>query len=216
MEENRIDQEEPVGEEKQTSVPTDEVREEPEDMEVRSENGENQLGFYLKTIENLRRERDEHYDLLLRKQADFENFKKRITKEKEELRLSAQGEILQQLLTILDAFEKGLSTLEGSSENAALETYREGYELMLREFQSILGKFGVSEIPGAIDRFDPNVHEAVVREVTSEHEEGEILDEYRKGYMIRDRLLRPAQVKVAVEQTDATSGGEAGSGETRE
>ena len=216
MEENRINLDEPVGEEKHTSGPADEAKKTPEKMEERSENEEDQLGFYLETIENLRRERDEYYDLLLRKQADFENFKKRTTKEKEELRLSTQGEILQQLLTILDAFEKGLSTLETDSENAALETYREGYELILREFQSILGKFGVSAIPGAGERFDPNVHEAVVREVTSEHEEGEILDEYRKGYMIKDRLLRPAQVKVAAEPTDSASAGEVESGETGE
>ncbi len=167
------------------------------------------------SVENLKRERDENYDLLLRKQAEFDNFRKRVTKEKEELRLSAQAAVIEKVLNIVDAFEKGLSSLEQESEESALETYRQGYELMFEEFKSVLKKFNVTEIPGSGTCFDPNVHEAVVREVTTEYEEGEILEEYRKGYMIKDRLLRPAQVKVAV-QPDRLSVGEEESGNPQE
>lgn len=167
------------------------------------------------SVENLKRERDENYDLLLRKQAEFDNFRKRVTKEKEELRLSAQAAVIEKVLNIVDAFEKGLSSLEQESEESALETYRQGYELMFEEFKSVLKKFNVTEIPGSGTCFDPNVHEAVVREVTTEYEEGEILEEYRKGYMIKDRLLRPAQVKVAV-QPDKLAVGEEESGNPQE
>ncbi len=167
------------------------------------------------SVENLKRERDENYDLLLRKQAEFDNFRKRVTKEKEELRLSAQAAVIEKVLNIVDAFEKGLNSLEQESEESALETYRQGYELMFEEFKSVLKKFNVTEIPGSGTCFDPNVHEAVVREVTTEYEEGEILEEYRKGYMIKDRLLRPAQVKVAV-QPDKLAVGEEESGDPQE
>ena len=167
------------------------------------------------SVENLKRERDENYDLLLRKQAEFDNFRKRVTKEKEELRLSAQAAVIEKVLNIVDAFEKGLSSLEQESEESALESYRQGYELMFEEFKSVLKKFNVTEIPGSGTCFDPNVHEAVVREVTTEYEEGEILEEYRKGYMIKDRLLRPAQVKVAV-QPDKLAVGEEESGDPQE
>ena len=151
------------------------------------------------SIENLKRERDENYDLLLRKQAEFENFRKRVSKEKENVRLSAQAAVIEKLLNIADSFEKGLDSLAQESEEATLETYRQGYKLMLKEFKLVLDKFDVTEISGFGAWFDPNVHEAVVREVTSEHEEGKILEEYRRGYMIKDRLLRPAQVKVAAQ-----------------
>ena len=151
------------------------------------------------SIESLKRARDENYDLLLRKQAEFENFRKRVIKEKEEERLSAQATVIERLLNIVDSFEKGLDSLVQESEEATLETYRQGYGLMLKEFKLVLEKFDVTEIPGLGAWFDPNVHEAVVREVTAEHEEGKILEEYRKGYMIKDRLLRPAQVKVAAQ-----------------
>ena len=211
MKDNTIGLDGSIAERKKASIPTDELEEVSEEVENRIKE-EDEFDLSPEAIENLIRERDEYCDLLLRKQADFENFKKRITREKKELRLSAQVEILQQLLIILDAFEKGLSTLEENPENAALETYQEGYQLMLREFQTILGKFGVNEIPGVGSYFDPNVHEAIVREITSEHEEGEILDEYRKGYMIGARLLRPTQVKVAVKPTDPTSVGKPESG----
>jgi molecular chaperone GrpE len=128
----------------------------------------------------------------------LENYRKRVAKEKDELRLTAQARVLEELLPVLDAFEKGLHSLKAAPGDSELEAYREGYELMFKEVQSVLKKFAVIEIPGVGAHFDPNVHEAVIREVTTECEEGEILDEYRKGYKINDRLLRPSQVKVAV------------------
>ena len=167
----------------------------------------------LETIENLRKEKEEQHDLLLRKQAELENYRKRVAKEKDELSLTAQARVLEELLPVLDAFEKGLHSLKAADGDSELESYREGYELMFKEVQSVLEKFAVIEIPGVGTPFDPNVHEAVVREVTTERKEGEILDEYRKGYKIKDRLLRPSQVKVAVHPAEPSVAHEKGQGE---
>ncbi len=167
----------------------------------------------LETIEILRKEKEEHLDLLLRKQAEFENYRKRVAKEKEQLRLTAQASVLEELLPVLDALEKGLHSLPAAPGDSELEAYREGYELMFKEVQSVLRKFAVIEIPGVGAPFDPNIHEAVVREVTTGYKEGEILDEYRKGYKIKDRLLRPSQVKVAVHPAEPSVAQEQGQGE---
>ena len=151
------------------------------------------------SLKTLGKELDQTKDLLLRKQAEFENYRKRIRKERGEQRLAAQAEVFEKLLPTLDALEKGLESLREAPENSELETYRQGYEFMLQEIRSVLEKFGVTEIPGLGNPFDPKIHEAVLREVTSEHEDGKILDEFRKGYKIQHRLLRPAQVRVAVQ-----------------
>lgn len=162
------------------------------------------LDFYLQTIESLQKEKDEYYDLLLRKQAEFENFRKRVLKEKEEERLAGHAEILRELLPVVDACEKGLESMESHpSDDPTLETYRQGYELMLKRVKVVLDKFQVAETPGVGSQFDPRVHEAVSREVTSEHSDGEILEQFQKGYTIGNRLLRPAQVKVAVQPVES-------------
>jgi molecular chaperone GrpE len=136
-----------------------------------------------------------------------------VAKEKEQLRLTAQASVLEELLPVLDALEKGLHSLPAAPGDSELEAYREGYELMFKEVQSVLRKFAVIEIPGVGAPFDPNVHEAVLREITTGYKEGEILDEYRKGYKLKDRLLRPSQVKVAVHPVEPSAAPEKGQGE---
>lgn len=176
-------------------------QESPVDPEEASQEG---LDSEEDSLETLGKELDQTKDLLLRKQAEFENYRKRIRKERGEQRLAAQAEVFEKLLPTLDALEKGLERLREAPENSELETYRQGYEFMLQEIRSVLEKFGVTEIPGLGNPFDPNIHEAVLREVTSEHEDGKILDEFRKGYKIQHRLLRPAQVRVAVQPDQET------------
>ena len=158
----------------------------------------------LETMEVLKKERDEIHDLWLRKHAEFENYRKRVDREKEEFRVRAQGDVIRGMLGVLDAFEKGLEALSQESDESGLKTYQDAYELMLKEFRSVLEKFGLTAVPGQGHLFDPNVHEAVLSEMSADHEDGEILDEFRKGYKLKDLLLRPAQVKVAV-QADTLS-----------
>jgi len=149
-------------------------------------------------VEELVREREEFRDLLLRKQAEFENYRKRTEKERSDVTRSAHAEVISQLLPIIDACEKGLDSLRAAHAEVDRRTYLEGYELLLKQMQGILERYNVTEVPGIGSSFDPNFHEAVLREVTDNHAENEVLEEYRKGYLIGERLLRPSQVKVAV------------------
>ena len=144
------------------------------------------------------KERDEYLDLLARKQAEFENYRRRVEKEKADIRIRAQSEVVREVLSVIDACEKGLeSLLQADAHDSGV--FVEGYELLLKQLTSLLDKFDVTEIPGVGATFDPNVQEAVVRDVDPGHEEGEILEQYRRGYLIKDKLLRPSQVRVAVQ-----------------
>jgi len=156
----------------------------------------------LSPLEALRQEKEEVYDQLLRKHAEFENYRKRVTKERQEFRQSHQAEVLRELLTALDACEKGIESFPDPPENPELEVYRQGYELILKELRALLFKFNVTEISAIGSPFDPNLHEAVLREETTKHREGQVVDEFRKGYLLHDRLLRAAQVKVAVQPVE--------------
>jgi molecular chaperone GrpE len=162
---------------------------------------------------DVERERDEYYDLLLRRQAEFENFKRRVNREKSEMRISGKLEVLEDLLPIIEACEKGLESMREEADSVG-ETYLDGYELLLKELRSVLEKHNVVEVPGVGKAFDPNMHEAVVREVTNDSAEGEILEEFRKGYQLGERLLRPSQVRVAVWPADKNEENETSSVET--
>lgn len=184
----------------------DQSAEEPITLDP-SEAGETSadLEFYVKTIEELRQERDQYYDQLLRKQAEFENYRKRVNREKDELRATAKIEVLRELLPLLDSAQTGLDSLRELKAGAERQAFVRGYELLVRGITSVLERFGVAPVPGEGEPFDPNLHEAVTREVSDELEEGQILEEFRKGYQMGDRLLRPSQVKVAVHPEEASS-----------
>ncbi|HOM98912.1 MAG TPA: nucleotide exchange factor GrpE [Acidobacteriota bacterium] len=148
-------------------------------------------------LQQLERERDEYLELLQRTRAEFENYQRRVAQEREEIRAAAQAELIAQILPVVDACERGLAhMLEEAS--ATDRSYVEGYELLLRELKAFLEKHDVEEVPGVGADFDPNVHEAVMRELTTSAPENQILEEFRKGYRRGGRLLRPSQVKVAV------------------
>jgi molecular chaperone GrpE len=144
-------------------------------------------------VATLVRERDDYYDRLLRKTAEFDNYRKRIDRERREQTDRAVLDLLQELLLVLDDFDLAL-TAEGSESASA---YRKGVELIHAKLHDLLKKYGVRPIEAVGTQFDPNLHEAVVHEASPGHREGEVIDELRRGYMIGDRLLRPAMVKVA-------------------
>jgi molecular chaperone GrpE len=154
-------------------------------------------------METLRKEKDEIYDRLLRKHADFENFRKRIEKEKREFQQYALSDIMSELIFILDNFERAFSHAgEASSE------YKKGVELIYRQLKDVLEKRGLNAIQTEGRKFDPNFHEAVAREERNDLEEGTILEELQKGYFFQNRLLRPAMVKVSyTTHEDAPGGG---------
>ena len=158
--------------------------------------------IYEEALEDLARQRDEYYDLLLRKQAEFDNYRKRTERNRFEARLQGQSDLVVELLPVLDACAKGLEVMSAADPDPALAPYLDGYRLLTEQMKSVLEKFQVTAVPGVGSRFDPRVHEAVLREFTREHEEGTVLEEYRPGYLIRDKLLRAAQVKVAMPPPD--------------
>ena len=142
---------------------------------------------------DLQRERDDYYDRWLRKTAEFDNYRRRVERERREQTDQSIVDLLQELLLIVDDFDLALTVEAG--EGAA--AYRKGVELIYGKLQDLLRKYGVKPIESLGADFDPKLHQAVVHELSPEHREGEVIDELRKGYMIGDRLLRPAMVKVA-------------------
>jgi molecular chaperone GrpE len=135
------------------------------------------------------------YDRLLRGQAEFENYRKRVERERGELYQRGRDDVLLQFLPVVDNFERALSSLETSDGDA--ESMRHGVELIHKQFKDLLSKFGLEAVEALGQVFDPHVHEAVTTEATDKHEENTVIEEFQRGYRIGDRLLRPAKVKVA-------------------
>ena len=141
----------------------------------------------------LRRERDEYYDRLLRKTAEFENYRKRVERERREQADQSVADVLSELLLVVDDFERALSV--EPDEGAA--SYRRGVELIHTKLHDLLRKQGVRPIVALGADFDPRLHQAVTYEAAPDRRDGEVIGEMRRGYTIGDRLLRPSMVKVA-------------------
>jgi molecular chaperone GrpE len=140
----------------------------------------------------IERERDDYKDRWLRKSAEFDNYRKRVERERREQADQSVVDLLQQLLLVVDDFDRAL-TVSGDEGGA----YRKGVELIHAKLHDMLRKQGVRPMDVLGSDFDPNIHMAVMHEESPEHREGEVIGELQKGYMLHDRLLRPAMVKVA-------------------
>ena len=144
--------------------------------------------------DQFQRERDEYYELLLRKTAELDNFRKRIDRERTERESAAAVDLIADMLPLLDDLERALDV---DADTTTTASYREGVELIHRQLLDLLVKRGVSPIDAVGADFDPHVHQAVATEAVADHRDGEVIDELRRGYMIRGRLLRAAMVRVA-------------------
>ena len=147
-----------------------------------------------------RADADEWRDRFMRKAAEFENYRKRMDREKSELRISSQSVILRDILPVLDGFDRALKYLgeaDGGAGSAA--RWREGVDLLYRQMSDALAQAGVAPIDAKGKPFDPHLHEAISREETSKFADGTVVAELRRGYMFKDSLLRPSQVIVAVQ-----------------
>jgi molecular chaperone GrpE len=138
-------------------------------------------------------ERDALQDRLLRTAAEFDNYRKRVERERRELSDAIAADVLAGLLPIVDDLERALQAEAGVDASA----YRQGVELIHKQLVELLRRRGATPIEAVGTDFDPNVHEAVVHEESPGHREGEVIEEFRRGYRIGDRLLRPSMVKVA-------------------
>jgi len=143
--------------------------------------------------EALQADRDALQDRLLRVAAEFDNYRKRIERERREQADLAAESLILELLPIVDDLERALQA--PASEDAL--PYRAGVELIQRQMLELLRRRGVTPIDTAGALFDPRVHQAVSQEQSDTHSEGQVIEEFRRGYMLGDRLLRPAMVKVA-------------------
>ena len=144
----------------------------------------------------LKAERDELYDRLLRKQAEFDNYKKRVERERSEYVQFASAELMRELLNAMDSFD--LAIHNASSDSGANDNMLRGLDLIYKQFQDTLARFGLKPIEAKGQTFDPNLHQAVTTIPTDDVAENTVVDELRKGYMLNGRLLRPVMVSVAV------------------
>lgn len=145
-------------------------------------------------FEKLKAEKDALYDRLLRKQAELENFRKRTQREKEEFLHHATADLIRALLPSLDGFERALAH---RGANVPAE-FSQGMELIYRDLLDVLRRAGLAQIETVGKTFDPHVHQAVETVVSPDHRDQEIVEELQRGYRLKQRLLRPAIVKVAV------------------
>ena len=143
--------------------------------------------------DQLQKERDEYYDRLLRKSAEFDNFRKRVDRERKEFTEWAAADVLGDLLAVMDDFERALA----AQAPPEAQPYKAGVELIHRALADLVRKRGVTPIEPVGADFDPHLHQAVAYDVVEGAREGEVVEELRKGYMLGERLLRPALVKVA-------------------
>jgi molecular chaperone GrpE len=143
-------------------------------------------------IEKVRAERDALLDRLARLQAEFDNARKRAAREQQEFREFAAADVIKNILPILDSLERALKTPAGDAGD-----FRSGLELIHRQFQDALQKIGVQPIPATGQPFDPRVHEAIEMVDTTEVPDHQVIEEFQRGYKYKDRLLRPAMVRVA-------------------
>ena len=144
-------------------------------------------------LETLRREKDALQDRLLRTAAEFDNYRKRVERDRREQAEALTADALSDLLPIIDDLERALKAPSGGDVDA----FRKGVELIHRQMTELLRKRGVKTIDAVGADFDPRYHQAVVQESSPDHREGEVMEEFARGYVLGDRLLRPAMVKVA-------------------
>jgi len=146
---------------------------------------------HVSEIEKLRAERDALVERLARMQAEFDNARKRATKEQQDYRDYALADVLKALIPVLDSFDRALQTSPEKSE------FHAGVELIQKQLQDALARIGVKPIDAKGEQFDPRYHEAIEMVDTENAKDHEVLEELQRGYKLKDRLLRPAMVKVA-------------------
>jgi molecular chaperone GrpE len=139
---------------------------------------------------------DEHWERLLRSAADFENFKKRAAREKQDAIKFANENLLQKLIPVLDNFDMALSATQ-NAQGGGLQAMQTGINMIHQQLKHALQEAGLEEVDATGKPFDPNLHEAVSQREVADAPEGQVVQQLRKGYKLRDRLLRPANVVVA-------------------
>jgi molecular chaperone GrpE len=162
-------------------------------IEAESPKGDAEMAKLTADLEGLRQS-------MLRSQADFANYRKRIEKERSEDSKRATARVIEEVIPILDGFEHALA----AHREAEYENYRKGFELIYKQLLDNIAKLGVERINPVGKPFDPHLHQAMDRTETTEHADGVILETFQPGYIFHGRVLRPAMVRVAVHPSPAS------------
>jgi molecular chaperone GrpE len=189
----------PSGEDSEIQTTADEVEISGKDMNSVSPDPLAELQAELASVKS---ERDENLDRLLRKAAEFDNYRKRTEREKLETFWQAKSAVLTEILPVVDGFERALESFSEAASNPDLAQYKEGVQLLYKQLKDALARLGVTVMDAQGKEFDPHLHEALVREETSGYPENTIIEVLQPGYFFKDRLLRPAKVKVAISPKD--------------
>lgn len=144
-------------------------------------------------VARLKAEKEDLLGTMVRRQADFENYRKRIERERQADGVRAAATLIESILPVLDAFDRALTVNAGP----AFADYRKGFELIDRQLWEALGRYGLERIQALGKPFDPHFHQAVERVESVDHEEGAVLEELQAGFKLRDKVLRPTMVRVA-------------------
>lgn len=137
---------------------------------------------------------EEYYAHLQRLQAEFDNYRKRTQKEKEEFVKFASEQVILNLLPVLDNFGRAIAAVEDSQD---LQAYAQGVEMIFKQIQNVLAKEGLVAIESKGQPFDPNIHEAVLRVESEDYPENTVVEEMQKGYYLKEKVIRPSMVKVS-------------------
>lgn len=152
-------------------------------------------------VNKLANELEDMRQTLLRRQADFDNYRKRIEKERGEDQKRATGRVIEQLIPVLDGFEQALA----AHKEAEYESYRKGFELIYKQLLDNLAKLGAERVDPVGQLFDPHLHQALDRAESAQYQDGTILEVFQPGYVFHGRVLRPAMVRVAVHPHGASN-----------
>lgn len=144
-------------------------------------------------LAKLQSEKLEMQDTLVRRQADFDNYRKRIERDRQQENRRAVNALVEELLPVLDAFDRAIAT----HDDPAYAEYSKGVELIRKRFWDVLAKQGLELIESVGKEFDPHVHHAIEKVETKKHPDGTVLEELQAGYKMHDRVIRPAMVRVA-------------------
>jgi molecular chaperone GrpE len=159
----------------------------------------------------LQAEKEELMQTLVRRQADFENYRKRVERERQEDRRQGMARLIEELLPVLDAFERALT----AHEDPAYAKYRKGLELTYRKLWDTLARHGLERIAAAGKAFDPHYHQAVERVESDEHPEGTVVEVLQDGFLFHGRVLRPSMVRVSAGGAHTDSGRSASARESK-
>ncbi len=150
-----------------------------------------------KEIEELRKQSEENYNRLLRMQADFDNYKKRVARERDDMFNNAVETIVQQLLPVVDNMERAVDSFRNDKLD---EKYVSGVDMVCKQLVEVLERNGVKEIEALEKEFDPNIHHAVMQAPGEDDDENKIKEVFQKGYILGSKVIRPTLVKVSVKQ----------------